>query len=190
VKRSWIHPALGFVIVLSVLGLWTSDARADGFDVVWFWTRMPSSVRMPQRAILALLLLATDYALNAVVMAWPASRLGVPIGRALHDLIFFTAFAQFADRLGMFVSFIIVGCIQSALPGRVTMASLAASFPYVVALNFVTSGLLVLLASRYLLARRWNVPQRSVRNISVAAAIFTNPAWAIGIAPLLGLVQS
>jgi hypothetical protein len=134
-------------------------------------------------------MLMFDYALNVVVVALPASRYGVPLAMSARDTVVFTLIAQVADRIGMALGIAIVIGVRLVMPGVMTMAALGATTPYMLALNFMTSGALVWLLARHYLVQRWNVPYRRASTIAIAAAVLTNPAWAIGVAPLVGLVE-
>jgi hypothetical protein len=181
---------LPLVSVIVTGALWASQAAAaDGFDVGWFLTRAPASVDPASRVCLAGVLLALDYGLNFLVIALPARRQGVKLVTSARDLVGFTFLAQIADRLGMVACVFIVALAQLVLPGRTTMASFAASTRYMLALNFVTSGAMVWILAEYYLAERWHVRRRPALWIASAAAVVTNPAWAIGMAPLLGWVR-
>jgi len=175
---------LVFLSALVACHFWASDAAADGFDVAWFVTRVPGSFGTMRGVLLAGLLLLLDYALNILVIAWPAAATGVPFKMAARELIGFTVFAQIADRLGMCVCVVLVLVAEVVAPGRTTMASIAAGVPYMLVLNFLTSGAFIwFLSYTYLVG--WSVGERRARWIASSAALLTNPAWAIGLAPLL-----
>jgi hypothetical protein len=174
----------GSVLVGSTLC--ATEVRADGIDGYWFLTRAPASLGPAPRLILVVLILLVDYALNLLVIAVPASRFGVPLATSGREMVVFTLLAQAADRIGMGASILLVVCVRLLLPGTVTMGALGATVPYMLALNFVSSGALVWLLARHFLLARWAVDRRPALAIATAAAVFTNPAWAVAASRLFG----
>jgi hypothetical protein len=157
-------------------------ACADGFDAVWFMTRVGEWEAHPgwSAAMLAALM-AANYFLNLVIVGLPAAlTLKVPVTTLLPGLIGFTLLGQVADRIGA------VAALAMALPiadsfGVNGERSLALGFLAGIGLNFLFSGLAVGLLALWFLQRRWGVSRTPARAIAVVAAVVTNPAWAMGL---------
>jgi len=175
VRFRWLR-----VVVLAAVILQPVVARADGFDVVWFFTRVPEWDLHPIRGVLALAaLMAANYLLNLLVIGLPAMKLGTPRARVGRDLIGFTLLGQVADRLGAILggmSLYFLAPKSESEVGLVILAALVASF--------LLSGLFIGLLARHYLTRRWKLTGRAVPWIVTAAALLTNPAWAMATAYL------
>jgi hypothetical protein len=92
------------------------------------------------------------------------------------DMMGFTVIAQVTDRIGMLAC-----CVVALLLGGLAGVRSLGSIALVVLLsNFVTSGALIWFLARYYCARRWDLSRARSAIIATAAAILTNPAWAIG----------
>jgi hypothetical protein len=165
--------------------LWTSTAHADGIDIAWFLTRVGGWKHNPVRAsLLVLALAAINYLLNWVVIGLPAIRAGVPVRRVSRDLVGLTIIGQVMDRVGMVASALVgsvgVGALFTVL--HVSVRDVGPLILGTVIVNFLSSGILIGFLVRHYVCRRWEQPRRSGRLIGIAAAVLTNPAWAIATA--------
>jgi hypothetical protein len=180
-KARW--PVAVVATVACVLA--SADARADGIDIAWFVTRVGGWKVAPGRAaLLVLMLAAINYAINAVVIGIPAYRAGVSGSKICRELVGLTVLGQIADRLGLVASAAAVAVIGVAVESlfHTTVRGVRdlGTFALVtVALNFLTSGVLIGLLVRHYVCRRWSQPRRKGLAIALAAAVLTNPAWAV-----------
>lgn len=177
----------GGLAILGALLCWSSSARADGIDIPWFLTRVGGWKHSPFRAtVLILALIVADYMLNTLVIVLPSWKSGVSLRRASVDMIGFTLIAQLLDRAGM-VAYSLAAYVLAAY-GRPNV-SLGFVLVRVLGASFLTSGLLIGIMTRYYCNRRWGLPKRRSLMIAMLAAIFTNPAWAIGAAFIPGFAE-
>ncbi|SRR6266404_3868258 len=170
------------VISLAMLVFLSTNARADGVDLVPFLTRVGGWKVHPVVSIgLVIGLMLVNYLLNLAVIAVPAARVSEIKFRALaRDLIGFTFLAQIADRVaavaGLFVGLFIID--RSGVRGE---EGLLKGFLLGIALNFVFAGVAIgFLALRYL-SHRWRISKRPAIVIAIAAGLFTNPAWLMAV---------
>jgi hypothetical protein len=79
-----------------------STASADGFDAVWFPTRIGGwNLHPGLSAAMLAAVMAANYILNLVVIGLPAAReLEVRVTTLCSGLIAFTLLGQVADRIG------------------------------------------------------------------------------------------
>jgi hypothetical protein len=167
--------------VLAVVVGWPSTALADGIDILWFFTRVGGWKESPWRAVgILTTLIAVDYGLNVLVIGLPAWRSGVPLRRAALDLLSLTLVAQVADRAGT-VAYSLTSYALDRL-GLITVRDLGLWVVGILLATFITSGVLLWFLAKFFCSRRWNLPQRQSNRIATAAAVITNPAWAIGAA--------
>jgi hypothetical protein len=172
------------VVVAATVVSWSSAAHADAVDIGWLFTRVGGWKDSPWRAAALLVaLIAFDYAFNVVVIVIPAWRSGIAIRRAATDMIGFTFIAQVADRVGL----LLCG-VASFLLDRVAgvvFHGLGPWISFVLIANFITSGILIWFLTKYYCTRKWNLQERRSNVIATAAAVFTNPAWAMGIVAII-----
>jgi hypothetical protein len=165
--------------------LWPSTAHADGIDIAWFLTRVGGWRQSPFRAVLLIgAIAAANYLLNMLVVVLPAVLSGAPVKRAALDVIGFTFIAQVADRAGMVAYSLTVYTLDVFM--HVVSKDLGEAVIFVLAANFFTSGILLWFLARHYCLKRWNLPRRRSVAISWAAAILTNPSWAIATAAIPG----
>ena len=182
-------PARRVLVVLSVVGsalsasFWANGARADAIDVTWVLSHV-SWKRSPFQALCTLVvILAVDYALNLVVVALPAARYGLPLSKTAADTIGFTIIAQIADRFGMMLCAATIVALRIVGHMGTTPSDFKSIMIWSFVANFVTSGMLIWFLSIYYLTRRWHVPRRNSVLIATLAAVVTNPAWVVAMAP-------
>lgn len=105
--------------LLAAAVLLTTPAHADAFDVVGLLLGVPA---FPVNSLwgflgLAVLALAFDYAMNALVVGMPAHKVGAkPWARILVGLVWLTMLGQLADRVGAIISLILTGLVFPVLP--------------------------------------------------------------------------
>jgi hypothetical protein len=167
--------------VLAIIAGWSSNALADGIDIPWFFTRVGGWKASPWRAVgILTTLIVVDYGLNVLVIGLPAWRSGVPLCRAALDLLSLTLVAQVADRAGI-VAYSLTSYALDRL-GLITVRDLGLWVVAILLASFITSGVLLWFLAKFFCSRRWKLPQRQSNLIATAAAVITNPAWAIGAA--------
>jgi hypothetical protein len=121
--------------------------------------------------------LAVSYALNILVVGIPAVRVGPPRWRVvLGGLAVLTILAQVADR----ICSILAGLLAPAVAHWFHFGREDDLLAAQIAMNFALSGVVVGTLAIYFLRRRWSVARRPAWIIAIAAALVTNPAWAIG----------
>ena len=173
-KSPWII----FVAVVSVIiASSVAPAQADGVDIVPYLTRVGWAQSTLGIIASVLGLMVINYVLNLVVIGWPAIHFGhIDIGRVTRGLVALTLLGQVADRLG------------ALLASPITVLTLVVThhtegegvwFLPLLAFNFVLSGIAILMLVLYFLRRRWHVARGLSWSIGLAAAVLTNPAWAI-----------
>jgi len=156
----------------------TEPAYADGIDVLpyllrvgWAWS--PAGILA---GVLALM--GVNYLLNLAIIGWPAVRWGGADLRAVaRDLVALTLLGQVADRLGAVLALPLGSAIATAL----NLLSGGSWVWPLLAMNFILSGTAVGALALYFLRRRWRLARGTSWAIAIAAAILTNPAWAIGL---------
>ncbi|HXU36778.1 MAG TPA: hypothetical protein VN937_10485 [Blastocatellia bacterium] len=170
------------VICLAMLVFLSTNARADGIDLVPFLTRVGGWRVHPVVSVgLVIGLMLVNYLVNLAVIAVPAARVSEIKFRTLaRDLIGFTFLAQIADRVaavaGLFIGLFIID--RSGVHGE---EGLLKGFLVGIALNFVFAGVAIgFLAFRYL-GHRWGILKRPAIVIAIAAGVFTNPAWLMAV---------
>lgn len=145
-----------------------STCRADGLDVYAWVVRLPpgSSAAVVLASITGILLL--DYALNFLVIGWPASRWSdVGTRKVARDLVVLTLLGQLADRAGAILGLIL------AMPAQEYWVFLAANFA-------CTSVLIGWLVARFA-RKRWGLSGGRVAWLCVPAAVLTNPMLPLGL---------
>ena len=157
--------------------------RADGIDIVPWLLRMgPTNSLVLDIAIIPLLMVA-NYVLNFLVIGLPAARYG---DKAIHSIakgmIGFTLLAQLADRIGAIAGPLLGGLIFAAVGRDFAVGKGEGSWVIPLLLsNFIFSGIAVGYLAFYFLRKRWGVVMGNAWLIAIAAAILTNPAWALSM---------
>jgi hypothetical protein len=173
-----VHAFQALLASSAVLTL-SSPAYADGIDVVWVLTRVGGWRESPLLAALLLIgLMVANYALNAIVVGIPSTRLGAPRRRVLLDLVGFTLIAQIADRVGAIVGGAL-GVALTMIAGSGGESQLGQATLVAIVANFILSGVFVGMLARYYLIHRWSLTTRWTSAVAVAAGVLTNPAWAM-----------
>lgn len=157
----------------------TVDARADGFDVTWFLSRVDGWHTSPARALsLVMVLMTANYVLNAAVIGLPARKsANVASGRIARDLVWFTLVAQVLDRMAAVLGGVVGYGVLTA-SGVQGDRLLGSTITLTMAVNFMLAGVAVGWLAWKLLAR-WGVSTVPRWKIAIAAGIITNPAWAM-----------
>jgi len=168
--RSWNRLGMAALVALFLAG----DARADGVDIVPYLTRVGGGGSVFRVVASVILLMLVNYALNFLVVGWPALRYGTA-GRGLvaRGLVWFTILGQVADRLGAILAGLAAGLV-SELPAFRGEGGWVIPL---LAFNFIFSGLAVAVLSLWFLRRRWGVPRLPRFAVAAIAGVITNPAW-------------
>ncbi|MFA6186902.1 MAG: hypothetical protein WC770_06815 [Phycisphaerae bacterium] len=150
---------------------------ADGIDVVSYLARVGSSQEsMIGIVVKVVLLMMVNYALNLAVIGFPAIKIGKVKSRTVViGLIWLTLLGQIADRLGALLATPLAGELAWILGLR----GEGNWFWTLIGQNFLFSGIAVGALAFYFVRMRWCVGTGPSWAIVIAAAIITNPAWAI-----------
>src|SRR5690242_12643252 len=96
---------LRITLVLLALCALGGVARADGIDIGAWVMQLPSLAGPGVVLGFIVLSLLIDYALNFLVIGWPAKRWsGFSAGKTARELVRYTLWAQVADRIGALLS--------------------------------------------------------------------------------------
>ena len=166
-----------WIFVLTLTVFVCPPAMADGIHTVAYFTRIGISEDSIISIVgkVALLMLA-NYALNLVVIGFPAIKFGAVNGRRVAiGLVGLTLLGQIADRLGALVA----GMLAGPVAGILGLSGEGFWFWPLIGLNFFFSGIAVGVLAFYFLRRRWRVGKGLSWAIAGTAAILTNPAWAM-----------
>jgi hypothetical protein len=171
-KHTWLSSSIAVFLL-------TSSARADGIDLVPYFTRVGGyGHSFYYVAAMVLLFMVINYALNFLVIGLPVIRLGcIAAPTVATGLIAFTLLGQMADRIGAVLAGLLTGPITAffRLPGEGAWVA-----PLLI-LNFLCSGLAIVALALYFLRRRWRIRPRLSWIIALVAGLVTNPAWVIGL---------
>ena len=192
-RRRIANLSVAILIVLSV------SAYGDGINLDYFVRFPVGEHSLTYVWSMIIVLMAANYALNFLVIGWPAIRIGsISVRKVSLGLIILTLLGQIADRIGAFLALIALSPFlrqfkrfgdQLHLPTKdVRLGQWLWEHPWFwghlwLMFNLIFSGLAVALLT-WLFLRRWSVPQSLRWKITVAAAIFTNPAWALALLTL------
>ncbi len=171
---------MGVVLTLCLLG---GTARADGFDITVWVLQLPTGWGPGGTMAFIAILLVADYAINALVIGWPAKRWsGLPGVKLAWELVPYTLWAQFADRIGAFGSILVLAAIDSRLDkhgeGYYIMPLIVAK----TVLSAIAIGFVVWRFAR----KRWGLSRGRACTLSVAGGILTNPMlWFLGLTELI-----
>jgi|GEM_PF-3028442 len=167
-----------FVICVAMLVFFSTNARADGIDVVPFLTRVGGWHVHPAISVgLMIGLMLVNYLVNVAVIGIPSAKASQTKLRVFaRDLIGFTLLAQIADRLaaiaGLLVGLFIIDLIAIRGEQGLLKGALLG-----LALNFVFAGLAIGFLALWYARRRWGISKRPSRVIAIAAGVITNPSW-------------
>lgn len=188
-----------FSRVAICIGIWfllCLSAYGDGISLDYFMRFRTYRESATYIWSMVFVLMLANYALNFLVIGWPAIRVSPATPRRIAiGLIVLTVLGQVADRLGAFVTLIvlaplgrayedyIVRHIRGESPGA--FGTWLSQHMWLgehasLILNFFFSGAAVALLT-WVFLRRWSVSRSIAWKITLAAAVFTNPAWAIGL---------
>src|ERR1700682_3248931 len=100
-RRRIANLSVAILIVLSV------SAYGDGINLDYF-VRFPVGEHSPTYIwSMIIVLMAANYALNFLVIGWPAIRIGsISVRKVSLGLIILTLLGQIADRIGAFLALI------------------------------------------------------------------------------------
>lgn len=180
IRRQFQSSAICFASTIVILAI-PRDADADALDVAWFLSRVGGWSHSPLRAMSLLIgLMVVNYVTNILVIGLPARSIGQRTTVLMaRDLVWFTLVAQGVDRLSAVIG-ATLGFVFVTAGGAHGETALGLGLAIGIPLNFLLAGIAVGLLAHWLLGR-WGVVGRSRRNIALAAAILTNPAWAMAI---------
>jgi len=168
------------IIIFSIAGsLFSVSARADGIDLVPYFTRVAGDGHSFSYIATAMFcIMVANYALNFAVIGLPAIRFGsVVAAKAASGLVALTLFGQIADRVGALLAGVLVGPVTALFRLHGEGAWLV---PLLI-LNFLFSGFTVVALAFYFLRRRWHIEGRLPWIVAIVAGLITNPAWIIGL---------
>lgn len=166
------------VICLAMLVFFSTNARADGIDIVPFLTRVGGWRDHPLTSVaLVVGLMLVNYLVNVAVIGIPSAKASQTKLRVFaRDLIGFTLLAQIADRLAA-IAGLLVGLFIIDLIGISGEQGLLKGALLGLALNFIFAGLAIGFLALWYVRRRWGISKRPARVIAIAAGVITNPAW-------------
>ena len=165
-------------------------AHADGIDAVAYLTRAGDGHSVPAILGIVLCLMLANYVLNYFVIGLPAIEFGhADSNKVRRDLISLTLWGQAADRIGAVAAPLVLGFfgILTYLLKKFTGINLdmkggvSSVVTLLLCFNFLLSGLAVGALSFQYLNKRWRISRRTSYKIALAAAVFTNPAWALAL---------
>jgi hypothetical protein len=155
-----------------------TEALADGVDLVPYLTRVGGHDSVLRVSAMVVLLMVINYALNFLVVGWPAIRFGPPGLRTVaKGLVWFTLIGQVADRVGAVAAGFAAGSVAELMGLRGEGGWL---MPLLV-LNFIFSGIAIAGLALFFLRRRWRLSPSPSTAIAIVAAVVSNPAWALGL---------
>jgi hypothetical protein len=166
------------ILAGSAVAFAPAPVMADGLDVVAYLTRVPPVGSKPGTIGIVAAMMVVNYALNFLVIGLPAIRVAfVRLHLVCTGLVVLTLLGQLADRVGALAAVLLAQPVADLLG---LTGEGAWAWP-LLGLNFLFSGVAVGVLAFYFLRRRWKVAGRASWVVAGAAAVFTNPAWAIGL---------
>ena len=184
------------LIVGSICLLLGAPAYGDGLSLDYFlrFRTYRESITYIWSMVAALMFI--NYVLNFLVIGLPAMCFGGARPRKVGiGLIFLRFIGQIADRLGAVIALLALVPFTRAFGdyiqhdirheptsafGRWLSQHLWLGEHALLMLNFFFSGAAIALLAWFFL-RRWSITRSLSWKIALAAAIFTNPAWAIAL---------
>ena len=176
IVRRRMHISRSVPVAIAALVLFPSVVRADGIDLVPYFSRVNYHGSVEGVIFLVALLMAVNYGLNFVFIGFPAMRLGrIPPRAMASDLVLLTVAGQLADRLGAFLATFAAEPVADLLH----LHGEGAWAGPLIFLNFVLSGLAIAVLTLFFCWRRWHLAWRWTLLVMLLAAVFTNPAYAL-----------
>src|SRR5437867_2206796 len=136
------------IVALGLLLCSFSVARADVGDLLAIITHVPTQPTILRTTFLFLLVMLVNYFVNMIVVAVPVSFLaGMPLVSLLRPLVLLTLLGQAADRIGFFVSMLVLVPLTDSPPSPWWL---------LLGIMFLICGLTVALVVALFLRSRWS----------------------------------
>jgi hypothetical protein len=173
------------LLALCLLG---GSARADGFDIFVWVLQLPTWWGAGRTLAFIAVLLVADYAINALVIGWPAKIWsGLPNAKLARELVRYTLWAQVADRIGALGSLVVLAALEPWLDKHREGYWVTPLIESKIALSAIAIGFV---AWRYT-RKRWGLSRGRAWTLSIAAAVLTNPMlWFLALSDLRGWLSS
>jgi hypothetical protein len=156
------------------LALFPASVRADGIDLVSYFSRVGYHSSVPAVVVLVIVFMAINYGLNFIFIGLPAMCFG-KISRPVmaRDLVLLTIAGQMADRLGALVAAFTAEPIAEALH----LQGEAAWAGPLVFLNLGLSAVAIAFVVLFFCRRRWHLAFKWTALVMLLAVVFTNPVY-------------